>query len=124
MLKIMLVDDSSVDRVTLSRLLQHKGYEVVTAADAGKALEVLRHDLPDLVVLDVAMPGMDGLQLLELLHENETWRTLPVIMLTGVSDTFAIQRAERLGAKEYMVKATFSVAQLLDTVGKYLQPLQ
>ena len=123
MLKIMLVDDSAVDRLTLSRLLQRKGYEVLAASGGAEALKILGAQTPDLVVLDVAMPGMDGLQLLELLQENATWRALPVIMLTGVSDTLAIQRAEQLGAREYLVKAAFSVAQLLEIVEKYLQPV-
>lgn len=115
----MLVDDSESDRTTLAKVLRRKGYEVITASGGREALEVLKTSAPNLIVLDVAMPDIDGLQLLSMLHENPTWRSLPVIMLTGVSDTLTIQRAEQLGAREYLVKAAFSVAQLLDIVETY-----
>lgn len=123
MRRILLVDDSTVDRTALARLLTRQGYEVLSASGGREALVVLNRQAPDLIVLDVAMPDIDGLKLLEILHENEVWRALPVIMLTGVSDTLTIQRAEQLGAREYMVKAAFSVSQLLQTIAKTLSPV-
>ena len=67
------------------------------------------------------MPELDGLSLLEILHDTPEWKTLPVIMMTAVSDTHCIRRAEQLGAKEYLVKATFSIGEMLDHVRKYTQ---
>ena len=74
---------------------------------------------PDLVLLDVRMPDLDGLALLEVLHGDPRWRAVPVVMMTGVSDTNCIRRSEQLGAKAYLVKAAFSVGEMLSAVRTY-----
>jgi len=74
---------------------------------------------PDLILLDVLMPELDGLEMLEVLHADPRWKALPVVMLTAVSDINCIRRAEQLGAKAYLVKATFSVAEMLGHVREY-----
>jgi len=121
----MVVDDADLARQSIVRLLRQQGYDAVEAADGREALDALnapdgpsRH-VPDLILLDIAMPGLDGLALLEMLHADPRWKSIPVVMLTGVSDTHVVHRAEQLGAKEYWVKATFSVRQMLDAVRKY-----
>jgi CheY-like chemotaxis protein len=119
--KVMVVDDAELSRLMLSRLLQREGYEVVGASNGLEALHTLEHALPDLVLLDVMMPDLDGLQLLEIFHEHPDWKKLPVIMLSALSDTHTIRRAEQLGAKDYLVKAAFSVAEVLQVVKQYTQ---
>jgi CheY-like chemotaxis protein len=119
--KVMVVDDAELSRLMLSRLLQREGYEVVGASNGLEALHSLERALPDLLLLDVMMPDLDGLQLLEILQDHPAWRRLPVIMLSALSDTHTIRRAEQLGAKEYMVKAAFSVAEVLQVVKQYTQ---
>jgi adenylate cyclase len=119
--KVMVVDDAGLSRLMLSRLLQREGYEVVEASNGLEALHTLEHALPDLVLLDVMMPDLDGLQLLEILHEHPDWKKLPVIMLSALSDTHTIRRAEQLGAKDYLVKAAFSVTEVLQVVKQYTQ---
>jgi CheY-like chemotaxis protein len=115
----MVVDDADLARQTLVRLLRREGYQAIAAASGREALDDLSRYVPDLILLDVAMPGLDGLELLEILHANPQWQSIPVVMLTGVSDTHVVHRAEQLGAKEYWVKATFSLQQMLDAVRKY-----
>src|SRR5437763_6346489 len=115
----MVVDDADLARQTLVRLLRREGYDAVAAASGREALDDLSRHLPDLILLDVAMPDLDGLELLEILHANPQWQSIPVVMLTGVSDTHVVHRAEQLGAKEYWVKATFSLQQMLEAVRKY-----
>ncbi len=117
--KIMIVDDTASARDMLARLLQREGYQTVTANNGKEALDALSADLPNLILLDVAMPEIDGLTFLEILQENAAWRSLPVIMMTAVSDTHCIRRAEQLGAKAYLIKATFSISEMLDHVRKY-----
>ncbi len=118
---IMVVDDTASAREMLARLLRREGYQTVTANNGKEALDSLSQTHPDLILLDVAMPELDGLSFLEILHDNPEWRSLPVIMMTAVSDTHCIRRAEQLGAKEYLVKATFSIVEMLDHVRKYTQ---
>lgn len=124
---VMVVDDVDVIRDVLARLLKREGYCTLTAASGHEALELLEHSRdpgkkrPDLILLDVKMPDVDGLDLLEHLHGDERWKATPVIMLTAISDTQAINRAQQLGAKAYLVKATFSVAEMMSCVKQYTQ---
>jgi CheY-like chemotaxis protein len=127
---ILVVDDELTTRNSLTRLLRHEGYDVVGAANGREALDVLEHTsaddpppsgphAPDLVLLDLMMPEIDGLELMELLQDDPRWKQIPVVVLTGVSDVHTVRKAEQMGAKEYLVKATFSVAEMLGHVRKY-----
>jgi CheY-like chemotaxis protein len=114
---VMVVDDAPLTRSTLKRLLVREGYDAVTASGGGEALDKLEHQQPpDLILLDVHMPDLDGLELLERLHANPQWRALPVVMLSAESDAHTVHRANQLGAKAYLVKATFSVHEMMRQV--------
>jgi CheY-like chemotaxis protein len=119
MATVMVVDDTEVCRDTLARLLRREGYEAVTAGGGNEALHLLKKHLPDLIVLDVEMPGLDGLDLLEMLHDEPQWSGVPVVMLTGCCDTHCVERAGRLGAKRYLLKASFSVREMMQCVRQY-----
>ena len=122
---VLVVDDEASARRALMRLLAKEGYETVEAGDGREALDALAASAapgakpPDVILLDLMMPGMDGLELLEALQQNSQWKALPVVVLTALSDTHTVNRAQQLGAKAYLVKATFSVAEMLDHVRRY-----
>ena len=122
---VMVVDDIDVMRDVLARLLKRAGYQTLTAGSGHEAIDVLEHShdpghvAPDLILLDVKMPDIDGLDLLERLHQDDRWKNVPVIMLTAVSDTQSVNRAEQLGAKAYLVKAAFSVGDMMSHVKQY-----
>jgi len=120
---VMIVDDADLARATLGRLLEREGYHTTLACDGRDALSKLDRAEPDLIVLDLNMPGLDGLELLEILHSHDRWKQIPVIMLTAVADTHTVHRAHQLGAKEYLVKATFSVKDMLHHVRMYTTQL-
>jgi len=125
----MVVDDLDVMRDVLTRVLQREGYETLSAASGEEAMNLLAqshhpgHAPPDLILLDIKMPDIDGLELLERLHDDPMWQKTPVIMLTAQSDTHSVHRAQQLGAKAYLVKAAFSVAEMLRHVKTYTQYL-
>ena len=116
---VLVVDDETGPRQALMRLLAKEGYETVAAGDGNEALRALEARTPDVVLLDLMMPGMDGMELLEALQRHPLWKGLPVVVLTALSDTHTVNRAQQLGAKAYLVKATFSVAEMLDHVRRY-----
>jgi CheY-like chemotaxis protein len=116
---VLVVDDEAGARRTLMRLLAREGYETVGAGDGREALRSLEARTPDVILLDLMMPEMDGLELLEALQANAQWKALPVVVLTALSDTHTVNRARQLGAKAYLVKATFSYAEMLDQVKRY-----
>ena len=117
--KVLVVDDTVMTRDILARLLRREGFITLTASSGHEAIHVIEEEPPDLVLLDINMPGIDGLDVLEQLHSHPQWKALPVIMMTAVSDTHAIHRAEQLGAKRFMVKATFSLGEMLHHVKSY-----
>ena len=116
---VLVVDDEAGARRALMRVLEGQGYETIGACDGKEAMHTLESRTPDLILLDVLMPELDGLEMLEVLHADPRWKALPVVMLTAVSDINCIRRAEQLGAKAYLVKATFSVAEMLGHVREY-----
>ena len=116
---VLVVDDEAGARKTLMRLLAREGYETVGAGDGRQALQSLESKTPDVILLDLMMPEMDGLELLEALQAHPQWKALPVVVLTALSDTHTVNRAQQLGAKAYLVKATFSFAEMLDHVKRY-----
>src|SRR5258706_2101711 len=117
---VMIIDDAELSRQTLARLLQREGYTTMCAESGNQALHLLRErSEPDLILLDVKMPGLDGLDLLEMLHDNPQWRALPVVMLTAVADTHTVHRSLQLGAKAYLIKAAFSVGEMMTLVKEF-----
>jgi len=104
--KILIVEDDRNLLDGIRAILELDGYTVLTAENGVQALEVLRHVaiLPDLIVSDIMMPHMDGLQLLQAVREEPKWVTIPFIYLTAKSDKADMQRGKILGVDDYLVK--------------------
>jgi two-component system response regulator HydG len=100
--RVLVVDDEASARSGLEKLLTQDGYLVDTAADGSAALAIVAEHPPDLVVTDLRMPGMDGLQLLERLREGD--RELPVLVVTALGDVSTAVQAMRAGADDYLTK--------------------
>lgn len=104
---IVIVDDEFDMAQLLKMDLEMEHYQVAFALNGRKALELINKVHPDLVLLDIAMPEMDGYQVLEKLKANESTKTIPVIMLTARGLEQDIQRGLKLGADDYIVKPFF-----------------
>jgi CheY-like chemotaxis protein len=116
---VLVVDDTDSARDVAERILRFHGFEARGAASGSDALALLEQITPDLVLLDVAMPQMDGLAFLEHLREDPRWQSLPVVMMTAIADASSVHQAFRLGACDYLVKAQFTVPHLLQIVRRY-----
>jgi adenylate cyclase len=101
---VLVVDDDAVNRMVLQRSLEQEGHAVRVAPDGRAALEVLRRDPFDIVLLDVLMPEMDGFELLELLQADERLRQVPVIMISALEDMESVVRSLEMGAEDYLPK--------------------
>lgn len=101
---VLVVDDDPVTRSILSRTLEEKGHQVTTAEDGPQALELVRSEAVDVILLDVLMPKMDGYQMLERLKADPKLRHIPVIMVTGLDDIGSAVRCIELGADDYLSK--------------------
>jgi DNA-binding response OmpR family regulator len=101
---ILIVDDDPQARLLLTYILKRKGFEVLEAESGPAALLRVGRDAPDLVLLDVMMPGMDGFEVCRMLRADAAHRTLPVVMLTAKTDVDASERGLRAGASDYLMK--------------------
>ena len=108
-LDIMVVDDDQEILRMLGRTLELEGYDVTTAADGRSALTLLEKHEPDLVILDIIMPELDGFQVLNLIRQHSD---VPVIMLTARCEVTSLQEALALGADDY-VRKPFRTRELL-----------
>jgi len=87
--KTILIIDDDADTVTyFSSLLEDNGYATISAGNGAQAIELVKQSRPDLITLDITMPGTSGVKCYRDLRETEAWRTIPVIIITGVSDDF------------------------------------
>lgn len=117
---IMIVDDSVTVRKVTSRLLERQGYDVVTAKDGVDAMEQLENVKPDLMLLDIEMPRMDGFEVTNLVRHHDVHQDLPIIMITSRTGEKHRERAFSLGVTHYMGKP-FQEAELLSNVENLLE---
>ena len=117
MKNILVVDDTADCREPLARLLEIAGYHPTTAVNGLDALAHLDLDQPDLILLDLMMPEMDGITFLKELRSLDGWKSVvPVIVLTALSNGPLVHEARRLGVHGTLTKACFTPDQLLDTI--------
>lgn len=116
---VLVVDDTDSAREVAERILRFHGVQAIGARSGDEALAFMDRFDPDLVLLDISMPGMDGLSLLERLRQEPRWKTIPVVMMTAICDEESVRRARRLGACEYLVKADFTAPRMLEVVKQH-----
>lgn len=109
-LKIMVVDDEVSVTTVLDRILTEEGYQVIVANSGKAALKTLDEIVPDLIMLDIKMPEMDGYETLDRIKQE--YEEVPVIMLTAVPDPVSINKSINLGADDY-IRKPFRSAELL-----------
>jgi signal transduction histidine kinase len=102
--RILVVDDTDFNREVMTRILERDGHEVETAEDGREALDKLQTGTYDMVLLDVMMPHVDGIQVIEAMHGDERLRRLPVVMLSALNEQESIVRCIQLGALDYLPK--------------------
>ncbi len=102
--KILVVDDSATERLYLTELLTRHGFEVMTAQTGEQALELARENRPDLIIMDVVMPGLNGFQATRSMHRDPDTSTIPVILCTSKAQETDRIWGLRQGARDYVVK--------------------
>src|SRR5512139_484249 len=117
--RILVVDDTPANLQALAGTLKAKGYQISVATNGKQALEVVERVRPDLILLDVMMPEMDGFETCRRLKASEQWRQIPVIFLTAKTETADIVKGFELGAVDYVGKP-FNAHELLARVNTHL----
>jgi len=101
---ILVVDDNLLNRLTLTRILEPQGHTVTLAEDGQQALDMMRAESFDVVLLDIVMPGIDGFQVLERMKADQSLRDIPVIVISALDDVESAVRCIEMGAEDYLPK--------------------
>jgi CheY-like chemotaxis protein len=119
--RVLLVEDDQFLRRACEKSLARDGLTVLTAADGEEALRAVQAQAPDLILLDVLMPRLTGIEVLRILRSDERTRAIPVIVLTNSSKDTDVREVESLGAAGYLVKANLSLKELGHKVKEVLE---
>jgi PleD family two-component response regulator len=116
--KILLVDDAETI-LMMERMILGKSYEVITAKDGDQALAAAKTEKPDLIILDIVMPNMDGFEVCRRIRSEESTKSIPVIMVTTKGDSRSVEKGFESGCNDYVTKP-INNAELLSKVRSHL----
>lgn len=119
MARILIVDDSSTEVHIFTRMLQNHGHEVLVAKNGAEGLEVARSQIPDLILMDIVMPEMDGFQATRAIHKDPQTQNIPVVMISTKSQETDQIWAKRQGAQDYIIKP-IEEQELILKISQYL----
>ena len=120
MKKILFIEDESALQKTFGEILKQEGCRVIPALNGEVGLRQARNEKPDLILLDLILPGLHGLEVLKKLKEDQVTKGIPVIVLTNLEAADDIEKAIELGATTYLVKANYSIQELVDKIKSVL----
>lgn len=118
--KILIIEDDSYISDMYRIKLESEGFDVIVASDGQKGVECLNQQKPDLILLDVVMPKMDGFSVLQNIKEDPEVQDIPIIMLTNLGQKDSVEKGLKLGAVDYIIKAHFTPLEVVEKVKNFL----
>lgn len=118
--KILVVEDDKFLRELITRKLDEMGYSTISAVDGEEGAKKVKEEKPDLVLLDLILPGMDGFEVLAGIKQNPQTSSVPVIVFSNLGQVEDVEKGMKLGATDYMVKAHFTPVEIIEKVKKVL----
>ncbi len=120
-LKILIIEDDKSLAKIIEGSLDPKKFEVILAMEADEALDKAILEKPAVIILDILLPGKNGFECLKELKEHRKTRNIPVIILSNLGQEQEIRKGLELGAVDYLVKANFTIDEVVDKILKYLE---
>ena len=120
MSKILLIEDEEIMIELLQKKLTQERYEVLVARDGEEGLKLMRETWPDLVLLDLALPKMNGFDVLNEINKNLSLKKIPVIIISNSGQPVELKKALRLGVKDWLIKTEFEPQELIEKVIKQI----
>ena len=119
--KILLAEDDKFISLAYKDGLGRAGYEVVHADNGKKALDLAKKENPDIIMLDIIMPEMNGFEVLEELKKIPKTKNIPVVILSNLGQESDILKGQELGATDYMIKSNYSLGEVVDKIKKIIE---
>jgi DNA-binding response OmpR family regulator len=120
-LKILLVEDDSFLLGMYATKFELEGFKVLTAEDGEKAVRLVMKELPDVILLDIILPKLNGFEVLKQLKQEATTSKIPVILLTNLGQKDEIEQGWKMGAEDYLIKAHFMPSEVVEKIKKVLE---
>lgn len=119
--KILIIEDDKFLRELITRKLVNEGYQTIEAVDGEEGVRTAKAEKPDLILLDLILPGIDGFEALARIRKDQETANLPVIILSNLGQKEDIERGLKLGATDYLIKAHFSPGEIIEKVASILK---
>ena len=117
---VFVIEDDMLLVRAYQTKLQKENVEVWLATDGKEALEFLQRDPPNIILLDLMLPGMNGYDVLAEIRKNDQWKKVPVLILTNLSQAADVDKGKGLGVEEYLIKSSMKIADIIGKLKKYL----
>jgi len=118
--KILLIEDEEIMIDLLQRKLTKEGYEISVARDGEEGLKVMKEATPDLILLDIIMPKMGGFEVMEEMGKDPELKKIPVIVISNSGQPVELDRAQKLGARDWLIKTEFDPQEVVDKIVKQI----
>lgn len=118
--KVLLIEDEEIILDLLRRKLTQEGYEISVARDGEEGLRVIREVKPDLILLDIIMPKMGGFEVMEEMGKDKNLKDIPIIVISNSGQPVELDKAQKLGAKDWLIKTEFDPQEVIDKVVKQI----
>jgi DNA-binding response OmpR family regulator len=119
--QILVVEDDSFLKDMLAQRLSQHSYEVLYASDGEEAINTIQDTVPDLVLLDLLLPGTGGFEVLKEIRNNEPTAEIPVVILSNLGQQEDINKGKQLGATDFLIKSNHGLDEIVDKIKEYLQ---
>ena len=117
--KIVILEDEELLLDILTRKFKEKGYQVFSETDGKKGLEMIKSQKPDLILLDLVMPLMDGFEVMRILKDDSSLKHIPIIVISNSGNEKEIQESLKIGAADYIIKTNFNPWEIVEKIGRY-----
>ncbi len=114
--KILIVEDDKFLRELIVKKLAKEGYEVSEAIDGEEGIKKIKSEKPDLILLDLILPGMDGFEVLSKMKDDPLLSSIPVIILSNLGQKEDVEKGLKLGAIDYLIKAHFTPGEIIEKI--------
>jgi len=121
MSKVLILEDDKFLRELIAQKLQREGFLISEAIDGEEGLKKIKEENPDLVLLDLILPGIDGFEVLKKIKDDESTSQIPVIVLSNLGQKDDVDRGIKLGAVDYLIKAHFTPREIIEKIKKALK---
>lgn len=118
--KITVVEDDKFLRELITQKLSKEGYDITEAVDGEEGIETIKEEKPDLILLDLILPGIDGFEVLARIKSDPGISEIPVIILSNLGQKDDIERGLKMGAKDYLIKAHFTPEEIIKKINTVL----